>query len=525
MPTTLSSQSLGMSGPVDFNLTWSDPFGLILDARYSRLLNAMSSYALEAALGFKENRVNVTLGHAFTPNNRFKLTVERLAQKQSFDFDSGSTKQWVSQYAGGAEFQHLLGKGAINNFSLGGYYARALNKTLDTVIYQANQSDWYNYRHIAGAASKGFNASVGVRPWRTGIVTLTGYYDSVRYDNKYQNVSASNASQLGYGIALNQYLSDSLQASAHYAHRAVYRTVEAGFQWSHNVFHHTRALALSLMGSHTKSDNVPHDNRLTVGLQYYFMPLSTTYHMPTFQMASLKMWVAQPAVRMNEVLAASDQMTQKITVTWPTGFQYDFDYLSTNTDGLMTYKLIISPAESDSNEPVVYDVSYNGKSKHYTASEISQGIEFDDLYPNTPQTFTVKAWDGYTYSKVYTKKPTTKKGDASWDIKPITFHLDKNGKHGAGSSITFSPEECSVKNADCKKRYSCSITESDHGKTKSIKSFDSSSASYTFTKAEGDLLAYGAEYTLDCTATNKYDHHLDQNHTFTIPEKEKDINA
>ena len=307
---SLSNNAFGISGPLSFNITWSDQYDWILNINYASLINSNNAYAIEADLGVKSNRLNLTLGHAISPNNRIKLTVERLAQKQSFDFDSGSIDHWVCQYASGAEVQHLLGMGVLNNVAIGGYYARALDKTLDPVIYDVAGSPWINYRHIAGASSKGFNTSIGIRPWKTGIVTLTGYYDWVHYHNRYESVSASDSSDLGFGFALNQYISTSIQGNFSYVNRATYKTIEAGIQWFHNIFHQTRSLAFSISGSHSSSDNVSHDNSLTIGIQYYFKPIQNIYRIPEFHVAALKNWTIKPAVRMDQVLVAADQMSE-----------------------------------------------------------------------------------------------------------------------------------------------------------------------------------------------------------------------
>ena len=335
---SLSSNMMGVSGPFSFNVTWSDDYGLILNTQFVHMISQKSAYAIEADLGFKMDRLNLTIGQALTKTNRIKLTVEGLAQKQSFDFDSGSVEKWVSQYAGGGEFQHILGEGFLNNISLGGYYAQALNKTLDPVLYfDANKDGWINYRHIAGAVSKGVNTSLGVRPWKTAIITLTGYYDWLHYRNIYENVSAEDSNELGYGISLSQYISSSLEVTANYINRAVYRSIEFGLSFCHNIFHDTRSLALSISGARSSSDNVSRENSLTIGFNYYFAPMNNTYHIPGFQMSSFKAWISKPAVRMDQVLAAADQMSERAKVSSPTSNV--FTYSEVDTTGTITEQI------------------------------------------------------------------------------------------------------------------------------------------------------------------------------------------
>ena len=326
----LSSDMIGISGPFSFNVTYSDNYGLMLNAHFASMMSTKTAYAIEGQLGFKMNRINLTIGHAFSPRNRVKLTVERLGQKQLFNFDSGSIEQCVSQYAGGGEFQHLLGIGFLNNISLGGYYAQALSQTLDPILYfDKNNTPWINYRHIAGARSRGFNASLGIRPWETATITLTGYYDWIDYDNLYQHVSAENSSNVGFGITLSQYISSSLQATASYINRAVYQSIALGLSFCHNIFHDTRGLAISVSGTQSSSDNVPRDNSVTLGLNYYFGPMNDTYHIAGFQVLSLKTWTSNPAVRMDQVLVAADQTTKQAEVSSLTSDVFIYNMIDT----------------------------------------------------------------------------------------------------------------------------------------------------------------------------------------------------
>jgi hypothetical protein len=431
----LSSDMFGISGPLAFNITISDPYGLILNAQYTRLFNQKNAYSILADLGFKTNRVNLTLGHAFSHKNRIKLSVERLAQKQSFEFDSGSIDKWVSQYAGGAEFQHLLGAGVLNNFAVGGYYARALSQNLDPVVYDVSGAPWVNYRHIAGATSKGINTSVGVRPWKSGILTLTGYYDWVQYHNIYANVSANDSQEFGFGVTWNQYITESLQGTLSYTHRAVYKTVEAGIQWVHNIFHQTRAISLALSGSHSSSDNVPHDNSLTVGMEYHFAPINHAYQMPSFHMNALKTWTATPAVHMDQVIVAADQMSEAAFILPSTDHLFSFSTIKLDSDQIaenihwgeistniphaqLEYHLTIlkEPNPSvlmangaDSEEPIIQDIIVAGH------DYVDKDIKIDETYK-----VILKVVEKTTgFSQQYSDSFSVKTGTVSW---PDGFH-------------------------------------------------------------------------------------------------------
>jgi hypothetical protein len=388
----LTNSMLGFSGPLSFSLTFSDQYHFIFNTQYVSLINAMNAFSIEADLGARENRINITAAHAFSLQNRLKLTVERLGQKQSFTFDSGVVDTWVSQYAGGAVFQHLLGEGVLNNISIGGYYARAPNKTLSPTIYSFQNTFFVNYRHIAGSTSVGMNTSIGIQPWATGIVTLTGYYDCVRYHHIYNNVSAPDKTNIGYGIALSQYISSSLQGSLNYAYRAIYRTLAVSIQWMHNVFHDKRSIALSIAASQTRSDTIAYDNRLTLGLNYYFVPMSNAYQPPTFNMLSLKNWTAEPAVRMDEVLAAADQLSEKVNLSSSININEfvthgiisaDIDWTKASTNipnAHIIYKLSVEKTSNveSVNHSVEYFEPFKDKlitnDRHFTITKLEPGV-------------------------------------------------------------------------------------------------------------------------------------------------------
>ena len=313
----LSSSILNLHGPLQINIIWSDIYGAILQTHYANLLSQTNAIATEGNLGAMRNRINITLSHVFSPKNRIKITAERLAQKQTFDFNSGSVKKWVSQYAAGAQLQHLISNGFFNNISAGAYYAKSGSKSLDSSIYNQGNIQFINYGHIAGATSTGGHISFGVKPWKSSMITFTSYYDAVNYDTKYNDSSAQNSSALGYGVAFDQYISNAVKASAQYSHRALYNTLQTGIQFFHNIRHNSAAIAVSVgyTNNHYNQSNLINsginvENTYTVGLQYYFMPIKNSYTMPQFNSQSLTAWTSEPAVRMDTVMTAIDTTVQ-----------------------------------------------------------------------------------------------------------------------------------------------------------------------------------------------------------------------
>jgi hypothetical protein len=391
----VSSQMLNVNGPLQFSTIFSDQYGFMLNTEYSHLLNIRNAIALEGDIGSQENRINLTFGHAFSPKNRIKFTVEGLGQNQTFNFDSGDIDQWVFQFAGGAEFQKLLSNGFLNNFSIGGYYARSLSRTLDAVLYQDSSNEfWVNYRHIAGATSTGEHISLGLRPWKTGIFTLTGYYDTVDYHIVYDDTIDANSSEVGYGIQWDQYLSKALKTSIEYSHRALYDTLQVALQFFWNIRHDKNTIGLSLAGTrntYNTSDDVNADNSnenlISLGLQYYFTPIRNTYSLPEFDINSLSVWTATPAVRMAKVMAIADQKTVAAKLNWTSQLTYSavdenreklswLTNASSNVpDASIQYKLYVQPVVESQDPDFSYEKDVTGLSDT-TVSNLKSGTTY-----------------------------------------------------------------------------------------------------------------------------------------------------
>jgi len=419
----LSTSMLNVNGPLQISVNWSDIYGATLETHYANLLSDTNAVAIEGNLGAMQNRINITLGHVFSTKNRIKVSAERLAQQQTFNFYSGSLDEWVSQYAGGAELQHLISTGFFNNISAGGYYARSGSKSLDPVIYtDTTNTQWINYRHIAGATSSGGHISFGLKPWKTGMLTLTSYYDSVNYNTLYSDVSAEDSSSLGYGVALEQYISHAMKATAEYSHRALYDTIQTGVQFFHNIRHNSAAVGMSLGYSHnnyndTNSGDTDSENRYTVGLQYYFMPIKNGYTMPQFNRQSLTAWTSEPAVRMNKVMATADQ--EKIGA----GIQWDSN-LFIASEGQHT-ELIQWSNNAYSNVPnasITYKLNVEATDKTQDSRIINQDVTgmsqltIQDLKPQVKYVASLVVTDNVSEpliaEKIFT---TTDDGRYDWD--------------------------------------------------------------------------------------------------------------
>lgn len=131
----LTNNQLGLKGPFDWGLTYSDLTGTFFNAQYVLPLGERFALGALGEYGANQYRINGTLGYSLTPFSQFKATAERLGQRLPFEFDSGDINARVQQMAYGGRFQQLLNSNWIQEFNLGGYWAQADNKNLNPVIF------------------------------------------------------------------------------------------------------------------------------------------------------------------------------------------------------------------------------------------------------------------------------------------------------------------------------------------------------------------------------------------------------
>lgn len=305
----LNNQLLGLSGPIQISGTVSSNYGSGVQAAFSHLLGFDDAISLLGAYASEENRIDITWAHAWTDKQRTKLSVERLEEKMDFDYDSGSTSAWVPQYSYGAGYQYLFNKNWLKSAELSGYYANAQSQDLDTVRFTGTDGNLYdNYRHIAGATSKGSEATVNVSPWKTGLLGLGLNYDSVNYNTKYEDTDAENSSGLGFTLSLEQLLSKHVKLDLEGSQREVYDDYTAGIS-----FLTPSNLEVGVSGERTIGENgSASDSRFNLNLAYFLDDknrYTNGYNLENVSESDLAQWASQSVAYMDEVLAAADQKT------------------------------------------------------------------------------------------------------------------------------------------------------------------------------------------------------------------------
>lgn len=105
---SLTSQQLGLSGPLSGGMTYSNVTGVFLNAQYILPLADQAALGLLGEYGPGQYRVNGTVAYGFSPLSQIKVGGEYLVQRLPFQFDSGNVMQRLHQSAYGVRFQQLF---------------------------------------------------------------------------------------------------------------------------------------------------------------------------------------------------------------------------------------------------------------------------------------------------------------------------------------------------------------------------------------------------------------------------------
>lgn len=317
---TLSNQMLGLSGPLNLGINYSNLTGTYVNSQYVTTLGERAAFGALAEYGSGQYRLNGTLGYSLAPMSQIKASIERFGQRLPFHFDSGDIDARIHQDAYGARFQQLFDIPVLQGVNAGGYWAKADNKQLNPIIFTSNGLNCanfaaglqcINYRHIAGATSKGLDVGLDLIPTPLTLVSGSVYYDEVHYNTVLTPFSTQNRSGLGAGVKINQLLNERFVVNGEAITRELYDSYQAGISWLPKT--DKVGVELSLNGQHIVSRNATPDNSI-ISLQLNLLPQSDKlyqrYNKAPGHLNELAQWIATPAVRMSQVLAVAEQITQ-----------------------------------------------------------------------------------------------------------------------------------------------------------------------------------------------------------------------
>lgn len=326
----ISTNDLGWIMPLTLGAQYSSIFGTIFHGQFSHSLGAENALAMLFDGGAKEYRVNGTFGHAFSENQRLKLTGEYLAQDLNLSYITGSLDKWVGQGAIGATYEYLFPGKFIHDLNLNAFYSKAQSKELDEFIFADpdSPSGWSaNDRRIAGGKDRSASLGLDLLPFKTTLLGAQLNYDNVIYDMKYeitpQNPDPS-AKGLGGTLTLEQLLGKYFKVKLLGSKRKIYDNYQAEIDWlvKNNAEHH---FEVSLVGQHLVNDNSDQsigftkttDNRIGLNFTYQFGNGQSKGQGYTFgsvgEMGDITNWTNNPAVHMEKVLAVKDEQVRYLS--------------------------------------------------------------------------------------------------------------------------------------------------------------------------------------------------------------------
>ncbi|MFJ1270167.1 Ig-like domain-containing protein [Legionella lytica] len=325
---SLTSQQLGLLGPIRWGVKYSDLTGTYVNAQYILPLSEHLALGALGEYGANQYRINGTLGYGFSPISQIKFTAERLSQRLPFQFDSGPIDSRVHQDAYGIRLQRVFNGSVLQGLNWGGYSADARSKDLKPLVFMSNGtncggflSDLHciNYRHLAGGLSKGLDAGIDFLLSPLTLISTSLYYDQVHYRTVFSSASSENRHGMGGGIRLNQLLGDHLKLNAEFSVRKIYDTYQARLSWLPSFQKMRGGMELTFFGQHVASHNATPDNN-SVGLQVSFLADGRTRYDERYQWGSqrlseLTQSIMTPAVKLNQVLVVSEQVTRFLAAT------------------------------------------------------------------------------------------------------------------------------------------------------------------------------------------------------------------
>lgn len=305
----LTSDLLGLSGPVSFMLRYDQELGAILGADYLQMFNESFGVSGKFTLGGKERRANITTGFAMSPDQQVKFTYEYLAQNLNFDFASGAVQEWVDQHAIGGAYQYLLRHEILHSFEISGYTVRANSNDLSSVAF--NETDFstnssaydVNYRRIAGGTENTLQAALNLLPLKDTALTVGAGYSSLTYDTQYE-ASPSN-SGLAYKVEMTHILTPKTKLTGGV------NAVASGREHNVGISHILpQGVEVAIKGQYIAGEaGLPDSKNVALNFTY---PAPQQYTLGGFAsgLQELRNWIEKPVVYKTRVLAIKDEMVR-----------------------------------------------------------------------------------------------------------------------------------------------------------------------------------------------------------------------
>jgi len=300
----------GTSEPFNIALIYSDEFYGIVEMRVAKAIARHTALAIELAGGWKEFRVNMTLGQEITENQRIKISAEYLLQELFYSFDSGSEHHWSGQAAAGASYQYLLHNRFIKGFDISGFYANAESKTYAKKF--SSEGILVNRRRVAGSDSAELTGGVTTTLWPGSYIGASFGYAFVDYRTNFSNDPGNDG--FAEHVEFQQLLGRNVKLHFYQSYSDLYEYYEGGLFWLVPTDASTR-LELGVIYSYLDTDaTIGHENRVAINIGFAWDAnrhgARNSYAMNSEDPSrGFVAWTAKPAARMETVLTVSDQIT------------------------------------------------------------------------------------------------------------------------------------------------------------------------------------------------------------------------
>ena len=275
-------------------------------------LGDFGAVSLLGELGARNFRGAGTYGVYFNPCSRLKLSGEFLTQDLSYQRSRHHSKEWVSQYAVGGEFEYLLSSSVFQSIDVGGYYSHAFHKKINS------------HKQIAGSDGGYGYLGTTLNLWDCAFLSVDVNYDHVHYHRKFQ--SGLMAKGWGGSLAFVQLFNKGFSLGLDAELRRPFNLFGGRLNWSRSYA--SWGMDCGVFGNYTDGKKgVP--NVTTVGIQigFYFGPKSTKCCRAVEKTSvdrcysdlfcDLAGWVKKPAVHLPVVLATLDQQAAQPTCSGP----------------------------------------------------------------------------------------------------------------------------------------------------------------------------------------------------------------
>jgi hypothetical protein len=276
-------------------------------ASYTDTFTDTSAYSIAGEVGVKNYRVSGTLGWQLEAAQRLKITAEYLAQKITYNFFVGDSQQWVNQGALGAQYEYaFLDYPMQPQLDLTGYYSHAPSKSLNTTTGR-----------IAGSKAGGLAPGISIHPWLGGKAGVDLNYDKVSYD--YHGTTSKDANGFGGTARFDQTFTQNMGIGLVAGFRQPFNNYQANINWSAD-----NAMGEWIWGLGTEytvgKNSLPSSYNVVASLNFLTdRDVATSAGTRKNNVKGdykdeglppvnneLKHWVAEPAVRMPQVLAIAE---------------------------------------------------------------------------------------------------------------------------------------------------------------------------------------------------------------------------